>query len=547
MKLADIIKNIQIPFYSDFNKNIKKPFYLTLRNKTFFKVFNILISLYINYVFYLAYSPLFTSKWADIGVICVALCFLIITYNFIVYLSYKLRNCNLSIYESKKKLNKKTLLVYSVPCLLILILSLCANFPGLKSPDIIKQWQQVESFAFNDWHPPMHTFIIWLVTRINERYVFFMFFQILLFSVGVGYLIATLESWGFRKKVLIITYCVIILNPYTINIMMYAWKDCFLTILLVYASSMLVDIYLSEGKWLLKVKNIIFFSIVVGLASLVRHNGIFFTIPLLLLLLINYRKNGVKIYITVLSVVLVIFLIKVPLYSALKVKHIPNTYSESVGIPMNILNEILLKKPDALSPETKDMLYKMAPEEKWRARYRPGDFNNIKFASNFQEEIKNVPPKDFFKMVFDAIGSARREAFIAFRNVTQIVWSVSGDISIVRPRAYEPIEKNIEKILCLGFNLYTDFIVRFPVLSSILTKTGCSILALLIVGIISFNRKGFKLFLLILPSLAYNFGTMLLLCTADDIRFFHFNVVITLPLILLLLSDRNKLKEKQPE
>jgi hypothetical protein len=60
-------------------------------------------------------------------------------------------------------------------------------------------------------------------------------------------------------------------------------------------------------------------------------------------------------------------------------------------------------------------------------------------------------------------------------------------------------------------------------------------LLLLISGIFSLYKKGTAVLLLVVPSVIYNLGTMMLLA-GSDIRFFHFNVVITVPLIFVLLS-----------
>ncbi|GMO34695.1 MAG: hypothetical protein Ta2B_15110 [Termitinemataceae bacterium] len=155
---------------------------------------------------------------------------------------------------------KETAIIFSSACFLILFLSLLANFPGAKSPDTENQWRQVQTFSFNDWHPVIHTLFIWLVSRIINHYAFVVFAQIAVFSFVVGYLLATLEKWGFSKKIILLTGCFIILNPYTQNIMMYAWKDLAFTICITYLSIMMMNTYLSGGEWLKKLSNVLFFD-----------------------------------------------------------------------------------------------------------------------------------------------------------------------------------------------------------------------------------------------------------------------------------------------
>jgi hypothetical protein len=94
----------------------------------------------------------------------------------------------------------RTVIIFFLLCWLPLLYSLIVKFPGLTSPDTESQWEQVQTFVFNDWHPVIHTLLIWLVTRIVNHYGFVVFVQISVFSAGAGCLIATLESWGLFKK-----------------------------------------------------------------------------------------------------------------------------------------------------------------------------------------------------------------------------------------------------------------------------------------------------------------------------------------------------------
>jgi 4-amino-4-deoxy-L-arabinose transferase-like glycosyltransferase len=167
---------------------------------------------------------------------------------------------------------------------------------------------------------------------------------------------------------------------------------------------MLINIYSSDGAWFNKINNIISFSIVVALASMIRHNGIFFTIPLLILALVFYFKQTRRVLIAVLSVLLIIFFVKVPLYSALNVTYPHNTYIESVGVPMTIMGDVFVKKPDALLPEIKAFLNNVATDEQWRSFYKTGNYNSIKWHSS-SEVIKTVPVSQFIKMTLHSIKS----------------------------------------------------------------------------------------------------------------------------------------------
>jgi len=485
-----------------FKQKIKIPFYALMpkAQKILFSVCSFFLSVYFTFVIYIGYNDqLFTGRSRTIAVFITSVLLFFGMYHLIIFICYRLHNNGIRIGD-KKPLRRKTVIIFSLLCWLPLLFTLVVMFPGLTSPDTEWQWEQVQTFMFNDWHPVVHTLFIWLVTRIVNHYGFVVFVQIIVFSIGVGYLIATLESWGFSKKWLLISGLVIAINFYTWKIMMYLWKDIAFTILLTYIAIMLINIYFSDGAWFNKIFNSISFSVVTALASMVRHNGIFFTVPLLILMLVFYFKQTRRVLIAVLFVPLIIFLVKIPLYSVLNVKYPHNTYVESVGIPMTIMGDVLIKNPDTLSSETKSFLNTIATDEEWHSVYSLGKYNSIKWPFSAFDVIETIPVNQFIKMTLHTIRNARPEAFHAFCDVTAIVWK-----------------------LYLFTNLSKN--------------TGWITLALLFAGIFALSKKGSTALLLVIPSLMYNLGTMLLLC-GNDIRFFHFNVVITLPFVLMLLSKK---------
>jgi hypothetical protein len=439
--------------------------------------------------------------------------------------------------------NKETVLLFGGVYFAVLLLALLASFPGGADVDTKNQWAQVHNLDFNDWHPVIHTLLIWLVTRVVDHYAFVVFVQIAVFSFGVGYLIATLESWGFSRKICLAAGLFIILNPNTMNIMMYPYKDLALTVLLTYTTVMVVNIYLSGGMWFSKSINAVLFALVTALASIVRHNGFFFTAPLYLILVLLYAKKTKKVFAVAGMAALFIFLVKIPLYNALDVTKPNNTYIESVGIPMTILGDVIVKKPKALLPEAKEFLNAMASDEEWREKYRPGPgdyYNSIKWEFNASKLVQTVPPKTLLKWTLQACLNAKYEAFHAVCGVTGIVWKI-GTYSIIRP----PVSGNnmFTKILHFCFTGYTALCSILPVIPLFFMDIGLQMLLLLCAGIVSLSKNGAKVLPLVVPSVMYNLGTMLLLC-GNDKRFFHFNVVITLPLVLVLLSKKNEQEQK---
>ena len=82
---------------------------------------------------------------------------------------------------------------------------------------------------------------------------------------------------------------------------------------------------------------------------------------------------------------------------------------------------------------------------------------------------------------------------------------------------------------------------------SLFTKNiGMMILIAMFAAVTNVGRGKLGRAFMIFPMLIYDFGTMLLL-TGPDFRFFHFNFVIIIPLLYLILSgSRNNESEPNP-
>jgi hypothetical protein len=527
-----------------FRRDIKGLFYASMgkAQKRIFIFCNIFLSAYITFFVYIAhFDMIFAARSWTIMVFFVSIFIFVLVYNAIIFVCSGYGSAAIIVSGKKEKINIETAALFGGLCWIILLLSLAASFPGAKSPDTEDQWAQVHSFNFSNWHPAIHTFMIWIVTRVADHYAFVVFVQITLFSIGVGYLIAVMESWGFKKTHLLIAGLFIILNPYTMNIMMYPWKDLALTVLITYTTIMAVNIYYSDGSWFLKYRNIILFALTAGITSVVRHNGFFFTLPLCILVALLYSKKTLKALVSVVLVALVVFLVKVPLYRALHVTTNPSqTYIESVGIPMTILGDTMVKNPQRLPPEAKEFLNKIATDEEWREKYSPGNYNSIKFIFPASEVVETVAPEKLLGWVLQTCVSASYEAFHAFCDVTDIVWDIfkGGNLFPRWPSANNIIGKTFYNF----FVGYTGLCLALPVISSLFTNIGLLMLLLLLAGIFSLSRNGVSALLLVVPSVCYNLGTMMLLC-GSDVRFFHFNVVITMPLLFVLLAKQGNRRQ----
>jgi len=445
-----------------------------------------------------------------------------------------------------------------------LLFNLAAHYPGAASWDNMEQWDQVQTGVFRDWHPAIHTMLIWLVTRVVNRYAFFIAVQMLCFSLLAGYMAATLRAWGLRRGWVIAFAVSLLAARSTGNILLFAWKDTMFTLLALALAAQMINIVLSDAAWLRRWPNRIAFALAIALASLVRHNGIFFTIPLLLLLLLFYRKKALLDCLLAVLLAGVMFLgVRGPLYSLARVTRDENQgYVEAVGLPMTILCSVYRTEPEKLDLETHALMAAIAAPEEWEAYFHFGSYNSIKWIVGANETLQDVPLGSLLRMTLRCVRAAPETSLRASLALTQYVWDPNvWDYSVDFMRSWDHPEDhsnsiseqaenvNAEKIESIEkrYSAYREA-VQLLTPSKLLQSVGISMLALALAGAYSLRRRrGVKVLLLIAPSAAYNIGTMLMLC-GGDYRFFQFNAVITIPLVLVCLGrEEEHVNEKRQD
>jgi hypothetical protein len=513
-------------------------------------ILNIIFALYITIIVIIPNAGKFIPDYKLLIIFGLLLTFIIYIITKLFYLE-----CDIKIHRNKERVmfSWKTVFVFTVVAFILYVLfmiNFIAHFPGGISTDNVDQWKQVQSNIYDNLHPAIHSMMIWVITRIVNNYTFVIKVQIFCFSLMAGYLAATLVSWGIRIQWIIIFVFFLISPRTTFNILLFAWKDNAFTIFLMCLTAYMINIVMSDGLWLKKWYNIIGFSIVFALASLIRHNGILFTIPVLIFIIFFIKKAKIFTIITIITSLLVIYGITNGLYKKVNVEQLEgHTYYETIGLPMTILGGVLVNKPEVLNDETKEFLFKITSEQQWRRNFRTGNYNSVKWlVYNHQKDvIKEIPPKDLLNMTLEAIKNAPAEALTEFIGLTRYVWDPfywDGEITYwnngsqlgvmytqAEVNAMRPIKEKYEVI-----NNRIKDILELISPNRLLTSFGLHMLLLLIFGYYSLNRNlGYKSLLLLIPSITYNLGTMLII-SGPEWRFFHFNTVITLPLIIALLA-----------
>ncbi len=421
-----------------------------------------------------------------------------------------------------------------------------AYFPGSFDWDNVDQWWQIQNSQYDTWHPVFHTLIIALFSKIVNHYGFAVFMQLLLYGLLCGYLLVTLAKWRFPAWSLVLTEFFLAANPQTHRILLFMWKDSALTLFMLLFTVYLLNTWLSGGRWLKRRWNLALWILVLICISLVRHNGILFTIPLLVLAVFCFREIRRESILSLALMLAGMMLIKYPVYSLVGASRPEQTYVETVGVPMTILCNIHETAPESLDGEAAEFLARIGPEKRWKI-YEMGNYNSFKFVTNANAVISETEPADFLRFTARTAANAPGLSVQAVYQVTRMVWDVRGatpwhgDLEFqLRENewnfAYVENRADLREIL----NDFDGWVMDSP-LDMLFSYNGIHLLALILCTLFVFAKKdkGWKAMCLALPLLAYSYGTMLLLC-GPTYRFFHFNSVIVVPLCLLLFAAEKK-------
>lgn len=420
------------------------------------------------------------------------------------------------------------------------VVYLLGQYPGGMSPDTLTQYTQAIEGQYSDWHPVLHTLLFFtLPLKIKNGLDFIVFCQISYFSIAIGYLTYVLAKNGFGKTGIFCWAFYLCINPFLVTYLMYPWKDLALTIFSVHILACYIEIFCSKGLWLKRKMNLIIFSAILVAGTYMRHNAILFTFPLLVLILAYILKDK-KTRIFLLGTVMCFCIMVQFLYSFLEVEQADKRVIETVGLPVTIWCNVMQNNPDVLPEESREFMYSLATKESYENNYITGNFNTIKFSGNIDtNKIDELSYWEVLKYTLQCFQCAPKESLEALAKLTDIIWDIDGKFGPITPGV---VENN--------YSIYTNHYLHAETIVNqvkvffadgfgriIFGSFGFMILVLLIVSLLLFvNRR--KSILHIIPILVYNFGTMLLL-SGDDYRFFILTTPIWIPLIFVMLKERN--------
>ena len=515
---------------------IQPAVFQTRAQKNWFWFCAVCVSIYLSAVLYLCRSGLFLSPLQTAAAAVLFLLLAAVSLWALLWLTA--HPLPAKARGARAKLNGKVFLAAAGISLLLLGVFVAADYPGGVSVDSAVQWTQASTNVYSNWHPVFHTLLLRLGYLIRPNYGFVVAMQCGAFSLAMGYLIAVLHTWGIKVWALLPAEAAVILSPIVGNTMMYLWKDNAMTIGATLLLAHTANLYFSRGQWWKRPGNAIAFGLALAFTTMVRHNALFFTLPLLLAAIVCYRAQLRSLLLTIAVLVACLALVWGPLYGALDVTYPNNSLEESIGVPMTVISDIRKQNPDALDNETRAFTDAMADEQGWE-RYQPHVYNSIKFGAT-RQAVANAAMTDILRMTLSAARSDPRTAFLAVCGVTDLVWGLAdeGDAMIVVRNSHDlpgvpVLDRGLNRTGRAVKNVITKPFWVFP-LRYVFGNIGVTFLLMLLAALWAIRQSGTAALLAALPVLLYNLGTMLVLC-GKDARFFAFSPLVCLFSLFILL------------
>ena len=478
-------------------------------------------------------------------------------------------------------------------------------YPGGFSGDDIAQYHQAMGLAkYNDWHPVLSTlFSYTLPLRLTGNWQgSAVLFQAIIFSLSLAYMAVTVFEYGsYKYAKRFVVY--IMLNPATLAIYMTRLKDSSFSIAMLVLMTFAVRVYFTNGRWLQSILRTALFVVVIAAGTLFRHNAILFTLPLWFAVSMYIRKrHALLILVCFLGLV---YTIRYPLYESLNVQRPGQRQVETLGLPVTIIGNAVKEAPERLDKDILDFAYSIAPAEIWREKFNVvNGFIGVKnaFAERARNEaerkkllssirVNSIEDTGWRKILDMTVRCFREAPLASLRGAlgcTSLVYGIAGPplgriIPSIAPNKLglsnnkflrlDFIGALLKKVLTLfqaeayktetggtafkfgghnndegNFTLQSLIILCYYAVMVLFKHVfwciGVLNLAVIIfiLARLDFSKvSGWKRLFLVMPMLAHNFGTMLLL-QANDFRYFYYSYLVIPLVILVLLRDNSEVQ-----
>lgn len=490
-----------------------------------------LIALYLSMVTYM-------SIWNSLRKLYIYPVLFILFFYFLYVLDLHIMNTELCI-PSREQTKSKPKYFIMFFCIILLgeLIYWFAYYPGGFNLDAYGQWDQVHGLMkLNNWHPVFTTALYWIVTRIFDSFAFCIFAQLVFFSISLAYFLIVLLEEKAPPKLLLYVAIYISLNPAIGLNNVCLVKDVLFCIAVIWLMIVLIRIVESKCQWLRSALHMGGTIFVLLAISLIRHNGIFVVVSVIASLAFLFRKNIKNVLIMAVTYLLFLSLIEGPIFTSLGVEQHSNAVGEIVGVPMAIMANNLVSDYENTPEDVKDFLLSIAELDEWKNLYILGEWDSCKWDFGGTELLQGVSLFDISKLTWHSICASPESAYKSVRENTRVVWQVIGPVEwktwvYIEENDYS-IAENSNRFCRTIVDALTELTLLLPGTFLFWNVGVVNIIYLLLMGYSVFWRE-YRKMIYVIPVLSYNLLTMLLLCGPSH-RYFYFNSVIVLPIVLLM-------------
>ena len=365
--------------------------------------------------------------------------------------------------------------------------------------------------------------------------------QATVFAALMTWLYATFKKYRYNRLASVVVVALAAATPFSVSLVLVLWKDTAFACAGLALTICLIHIWETQGDWL-KSWRIALVVMLLFLASFLRHNGFFYSLPLAVLLPFIVARRNVMRTLACTGLALAISLG----YIAARAKLINDGliansthqgFSGAVGLPMCIMSESYVIHPERTPPEVAEFLETLGDREFWEQNY-DGSFLSIKFLCrkqngvSFGVQICSIGKRRFFELLVKTLKANPVSSIKALLHITAQAWAPFPKIK------GELIGGRVEGWLAAELRFYRLLVTRSPI-GVLITAPGAYMLYIILALCYGLLRSGWRVCVFALPLIGYQFGTMLLL-TGFDWRFFYITVLLGGAVCLAMLSAQKQ-------
>lgn len=458
-------------------------------------------------------------------------------------LSRKLGHLGFDLPEQPDRYSARVFFAAAGFAFAVLMVYLVAYWPGGFSSDTMYQWRQIDGAEpFSDWHPALHTILMWLLTRIANELSFVVAMQALCYALAVGHLTATLARWHAPRPLVVLTALYLGASPGISNLLIFPWKDCAFAICVLALAAQLFALHASRGAWLGKKRNVLALGVTLCLCAIMRHNGIALVLAVSVWLLISFPKRMIRLGCGLLAALCLFLFVKGPVYGAFDIEKTQTRIDELIGLPLTVLSHIYVEAPESLDADIVTFLEDVAPREIYTEHHRTGDWNETKWYMGYIYTDRPYTVPEIFSFTLRAMIAEPALGLEALGLLWQMpMWPASDAYWRIAPyldpsAAGHGFTQNLNPLLVRVLNALCRYTSE-PLFAWAVWLPGFWLMAIMVFCVLFARRRPLSALLMPAMLIAYHLATCVMLSSSTDYRFF-LAIMMTAPAALIALLAR---------